>query len=77
MESLNHIYSEAIHKYYPELPRMGDVTTIFAGNRAVSNTEDSIIGHSKTVRGMINLIGVQSPGDYLLFRQLQIWWKIL
>ena len=37
LESLNHIYSEAIHKYYPELPRMGDVTTIFAGNRAVSN----------------------------------------
>ena len=62
LESLNHIYSEAIHKYYPELPRMGDVTTIFAGNRAVSNTEDFIIGHSKTVRGMINLIGIQSPG---------------
>ena len=41
---------------------MGDVTTIFAGNRAVSNTEDFIIGHSKTVRGMINLIGIQSPG---------------
>ncbi|MDD2980360.1 MAG: NAD(P)/FAD-dependent oxidoreductase [Hespellia sp.] len=62
LESLNHIYAEAIHKYYPELPRMGDVTTIFAGNRAASNTEDFIIGHSKNVRGMINLIGIQSPG---------------
>ena len=62
LESLNHIYSEAIHKYYPELPRMGDVTTIFAGNRAASNTEDFIIGHAKSVRGMINLIGIQSPG---------------
>ena len=41
---------------------MGDVTTIFAGNRAVSNTEDFIIGHSKSVRGMINLVGIQSPG---------------
>ena len=43
LESLNHIYSEAIHKYYPELPRMGDVTTIFAGNRAVSTTEEMCI----------------------------------
>ena len=62
LDSLNHIYSEAIHKYFPELPRMGDVTTIFAGNRAASNTEDFIIGHSKTIKGMINLIGIQSPG---------------
>ena len=61
-EGLDTIYEETIHKLFPGLPRMGDVTTTFAGLRAASNTEDFIIGHAKTVRGMINLIGIQSPG---------------
>lgn len=61
-EALNQIYDSMIHKLFPKLPRMGDVTTTFAGLRAASNTEDFIISHAKTVRGMINLIGIQSPG---------------
>jgi glycerol-3-phosphate dehydrogenase len=61
-EALNNIYGTMIHKLFPKLPRMGDVTTTFAGLRAVANTEDFIIAHAKTVRGMINLAGIQSPG---------------
>lgn len=61
-EGLNYIYGNMIHQLFPKLPRMKDVTTTFAGLRAVSNTEDFIIAHAKTVRGMINLAGIQSPG---------------
>lgn len=61
-ESLNDIYGHMIHHLFPALPRMGDVTTTFAGLRAVADTEDFIIAHAKTVRGMINLAGIQSPG---------------
>lgn len=61
-DALNNIYGTMIHKLYPKLPRMGDVTTTFSGLRAVSNTEDFIIAHAKTVRGLINLAGIQSPG---------------
>lgn len=62
IDALNNIYGTMIHQLFPKLPRMGDVTTTFAGLRAVSNTEDFIIAHAKTVRGMINLAGIQSPG---------------
>ncbi len=61
-DALNNIYGTMIHHLFPKLPRIGDVTTTFAGLRAVSNTEDFIIAHAKTVRGMINLVGIQSPG---------------
>ncbi len=61
-EALNHIYAETIHHIFPKLPRVGDVTTTFAGLRAASDTEDFIISHAKTVTGMINCAGIQSPG---------------
>ena len=61
-EALDEIYNTMIHHLYPDLPRVGDVTTVFAGLRAASNTEDFIIEHARTVRGMINLVGIQSPG---------------
>ncbi len=61
-EGLNHIYEATIHKLFPGLPRFGDVTTTFAGLRAAADTEDFIIAHARTVRGMINCAGIQSPG---------------
>lgn len=61
-EALNHIYDATIHHIFPQLPRVGDVTTTFAGLRPAANTEDFIIGHAKTVTGMINVAGIQSPG---------------
>lgn len=61
-EALDQIYSTMIHKIFPKLPRAGEVTTTFSGLRAVANTEDFIISHAKTVRSMINLAGIQSPG---------------
>lgn len=61
-EGLNSIYDHTIHRIFPQLPRAGDVTTTFAGLRAAADTEDFIIAHAKTVRGMINCAGIQSPG---------------
>ncbi|MCG0275404.1 MAG: NAD(P)/FAD-dependent oxidoreductase [Thermosediminibacteraceae bacterium] len=48
-------------KLVPELP-LNHVITSFAGLRAVSDTDDFIIGASKKVRGFINVGGIQSPG---------------
>ena len=56
------IYWNLIHRHFPKLPRMEGVITSFVGLRAVSNTEDFIISHARTVRGLINLVGIQSPG---------------
>ncbi|WP_315307246.1 NAD(P)/FAD-dependent oxidoreductase [Pseudoramibacter alactolyticus] len=61
-EGLDDIYARDIHKLFPELPRVGDVITAFAGLRPASSTEDFIIGHAKSVPTMINLVGIQSPG---------------
>ena len=46
----------------PDLPRMGDVITTFAGNRAAATGDDFIIAHAKSVHNVINLAGIQSPG---------------
>lgn len=48
-------------KLVPGLP-LNDTITLFAGLRAVSNTNDFIIEASKKVRGFINVGGIQSPG---------------
>ncbi len=48
-------------KLVPELP-MGAAITEFAGVRAVSDTNDFIVGESKTVKGLYHAAGVQSPG---------------
>ena len=48
-------------KLVPELP-MGAAITEFAGLRAVSDTNDFIIGESKTVKGLYHAAGIQSPG---------------
>lgn len=48
-------------KLVPDLP-MRNVITSFAGNRAVSNTNDFVIEASKLVKGFINVGGIQSPG---------------
>lgn len=61
-EEMDIIYQNAIHFLFPKLPRMGDITTMFTGLRAASNTEDFIIQHARAVPSMINLVGIQSPG---------------
>ncbi|PKM93388.1 MAG: FAD/NAD(P)-binding oxidoreductase [Firmicutes bacterium HGW-Firmicutes-1] len=61
-EALNDIYKNAISHLFPALPRMGEVITAFSGLRAASDNEDFIIEHAKTVRGLINVAGIQSPG---------------
>lgn len=48
-------------KLVPELP-MGAAITQFAGIRAVSDTNDFIVGESKTVKGLYHAAGIQSPG---------------
>lgn len=48
-------------KLVTELP-MGAAITEFAGVRAVSDTNDFIIGESKTVKGLYHAAGIQSPG---------------
>lgn len=62
MEGLDGIYKNAISRLFPSLPRMGDVITAFTGLRAASTNEDFIIEHAKTVKGFINVAGIQSPG---------------
>ena len=48
-------------KLVPELP-MGAAITEFAGIRAVSDTNDFIVGASKTAKGLYHAAGIQSPG---------------
>lgn len=48
-------------KLVPELP-MGASITEFAGVRAVSDTNDFIVGESNTVKGLFHAAGIQSPG---------------
>lgn len=49
-----------VRKYCPSISER-DVITEFAGLRAVSNTNDFIIGPTR-VKGFINVAGIQSPG---------------
>lgn len=60
-EMLDSIYKKAINRMIPALPRFGSVITTFAGNRAAATGEDFIIAHARSVKGMINLAGMQSP----------------
>lgn len=61
-QALDQIYTSTISHLFPELPRMGDVITAFTGLRASSTNEDFIIEPAKTVKGFINVAGIQSPG---------------
>lgn len=61
-EGFEEIYNNTIHHIFPSLPRMGDVITTFSGLRAAATCEDFIIGYAKTVKGFINVAGIQSPG---------------
>lgn len=61
-EGFEEIYEHTIHHIFPSLPRMGDVITTFSGLRAAATCEDFIIGYAKTVKGFINVAGIQSPG---------------
>jgi len=48
-------------KLVPNLP-MGASITEFAGLRAASDTGDFVVGPSKTVKGLLQAAGIQSPG---------------
>lgn len=61
-EGLEEIHRKMIAHLFPALPRTGDVVTTFSGLRAAATTEDFIIGYAKTVKGFINVAGIQSPG---------------
>lgn len=61
-EGFEEIYNNTIHHIFPSLPRMGDVITTFSGLRAAATSEDFIIGYAKTIKGFINVAGIQSPG---------------
>lgn len=61
-DALEGIYNNMIFHLFPMLPRNGEVITTFAGLRAVATGEDFIIDYAKTVKGFINVAGIQSPG---------------
>ena len=61
-EGLEGIYKGMISKLFPKLPRSGEVVTTFTGLRAAATGEDFIIDYAKTVKGFINVAGIQSPG---------------
>ncbi len=48
-------------KLVPDIP-VGAAITEFAGIRAVSDTNDFILGESKMVKGLYHAAGIQSPG---------------
>jgi glycerol-3-phosphate dehydrogenase len=48
-------------KLVPSIPLIDSITN-FAGLRAISDTNDFIIGESKIVKGMFHAAGIQSPG---------------
>ncbi len=63
-DTTTHQGSEEVFKFVKSLcPAISEKDTIteFAGLRAVSNTNDFIIGPTK-VKGFINVAGIQSPG---------------
>lgn len=59
-EGLEEIYREA-SKMVPGINRR-DVIANFAGLRAKAEGDDFIIAHSREVKGLINVAGIQSPG---------------
>jgi Predicted dehydrogenase len=61
-EGFEEIYRQTISRIFPDLPRTGDVIAAFSGLRAAATSEDFIIGYAKTVKGFINVAGIQSPG---------------
>lgn len=61
-KGLDEIYTNTISHLFPMLPRSGDVITTFVGLRGASTNEDFIIEPAKTVKGFINVAGIQSPG---------------
>ena len=59
-EGLDEVMSDA-KKLVPNLPNNGVITS-FSGLRASLSKEDFHIDYAKNIKGMINLIGIQSPG---------------
>lgn len=59
-EGLSHAWQEGL-RLVPDLPR-DKVIANYAGIRAVAEGEDFIVGPSATVRGLIHVAGIQSPG---------------
>lgn len=59
-EGLDEVF-QGVRKLLPELSRR-DVIAIFAGLRAKTENDDFIIGFSESVKGLINVAGIQSPG---------------
>jgi glycerol-3-phosphate dehydrogenase len=64
LDTHNKNISEIITTAKKSLPNfdMRKVITTFAGNRAVPSTGDFIIEESPTVKGFINVAGIESPG---------------
>ena len=60
VESLDYIY-ETAKQTCPDIP-FNKVITTFAGLRATPSTGDFIIEESKTMKGFINVAGIESPG---------------
>lgn len=52
---------EGARKLIPDLPEK-DVITSFSGLRAAASGEDFIIGYLNSIKGFINVAGIQSPG---------------
>ncbi len=59
-EGLSSVWANAL-KTIPSLPK-GGIITQFSGIRAHLETGDFIIGFSKDVKGLYNLVGIESPG---------------
>lgn len=59
-EGLDEVY-QGVRKLIPKISRR-DVIANFAGLRAKAESDDFIIGFSESVKGLINVAGIQSPG---------------
>lgn len=60
IEGLDYVYTKALESI-SHLPRRGIIRS-FSGSRAISNTGDFIISHSKKVEGLFHAAGISSPG---------------
>lgn len=60
--TLDLIYSDAIQKMCPSIPKNSNIITSFSGNRSISNTNDYIIEFSDKSPYLLNVAGIQSPG---------------